>query len=404
MTRALGLLIVLGTVLAACSGAAAPAPAPLDGEGQASPTPPEATPTAAEPALLPPEPPPSGAASEFSTDFSRHTVPYGEILSGGPPRDGIPAIDRPRFLSVEQADEWLRPMEPVVLVQAGQEARAYPLQVLMWHEIVNDTVGSLPLTVTFCPLCNTAIAFERRLDERVLDFGTTGRLRNSNLIMYDRQTESWWQQASGEAIAGALAGRRLAFYPAAIVSWETFRAAHPGGRVLSTDTGHNRPYGRNPYAGYDDVRSSPFLYRGPRTPDVLLPMARVLTVERGGEAAAYPYETLADVRVVNDEVGATPIVVFWMPGTASALDAGTVAAGRDVGSALAYERTLEGQLLTFAFEAPGWVDAETGSRWDLLGRAVEGPLAGAQLAPVVAVDHFWFSWAAFQPYARLYVP
>jgi hypothetical protein len=152
--------------------------------------------------FLPEQATPRGAAVEFSTDFSKHTVNYDEILSGGPPKDGIPAIDLPRFVSAEEADAWLKPVEPVILVEVGEDARAYPIQILMWHEIANDTVGGLPLTITFCPLCNTAIVFERRVDGQVLDFGTTGRLRYSNLIMYDRQTETWWQQASGEAIAG----------------------------------------------------------------------------------------------------------------------------------------------------------------------------------------------------------
>ncbi|NCC31171.1 MAG: DUF3179 domain-containing protein, partial [Chloroflexia bacterium] len=191
-------LMGCGTATVAPSATLAPAtPTSLS----TGPTPSAATalsPT--RPALLPEERPPDGAG-EFTTDFSRHTVPYDEILSGGPPKDGIPAIDTPQFVSVTEADAWLAPQEPVVLVALGEDVRAYPLQVLMWHEIVNDTVDEQPVAVTFCPLCNTAIAFDRRVGEQVLTFGTTGRLRYSNLIMYDRQTESWWQQATGEAIA-----------------------------------------------------------------------------------------------------------------------------------------------------------------------------------------------------------
>jgi len=354
--------------------------------------------------LLPPETPPPGAEREFSTDFSRHTVSYREVFSGGPPKDGIPAIDAPRFVSVSEADEWLRPLEPVVLVQVGDDATAYPLQILTWHEIVNDTVGGLPLTVTFCPLCNTAITFERTLDGRVLDFGTTGRLRFSNLIMYDRQTESWWQQAGGDAIAGELAGQRLTFYPATIIAWDEFKAAHPAGQVLSRDTGFGRNYGRNPYVGYDDINSSPFLFRGPATPGALPPMARVLTVDLNGDAVAYPYDVLAEALVVNDVVGGQPVAVFWQPGVASALDSGSIAQGRDVGSAAAFSPLLDGRQLTFVNERGRIVDAETGSVWNLLGQAVEGALAGQQLAPVVGVNHFWFSWAAFKPETRIYGP
>ncbi len=366
-----------------------------------------ATPAASHPAkvgLLPPETPPPGAEREFSTDFSRHTVSYNDIFSGGPPKDGIPAIDAPRFVTVAEADEWLGAQEPVALVQVGEDARAYPLQILTWHEIVNDTVGGLPLAVTFCPLCNTAIAFKRALDGQVLDFGTTGRLRFSNLIMYDRQTESWWQQAGGDAIAGELAGRRLAFYPATIIAWDEFKAAHPDGQVLSRDTGFNRSYGSNPYAGYDNINSSPFLFRGPPTPGALPPMARVLTVDLGGQAVAYPYDLLEQAVVVNDVVAGRPVAVFWQPGVASALDSGAIAQGRDVGSAAAFLPELEGQRLTFVNESGRIVDVETGSTWNLLGRAVDGELAGQQLTPVVGINHFWFSWAAFKPETRIYQP
>ena len=129
-------------------------------------------------------------------------MPYREILSGGLPKDGIPAIDEPQFVSVDEADAWLQPQEPVILVEVEGDACAYPIQILMWHEIVNDTIGRVPVVVTYCPLCNTGIAFERTFDGQVLDFGTTGRLRYSNLVMYDRQTQTWWQQASGEASRG----------------------------------------------------------------------------------------------------------------------------------------------------------------------------------------------------------
>ena len=265
-------------------------------------------------------------------------------------------------------------------------------------------MAGVPLTITFCPLCNTAIAFERTLDGRVLDFGATGRLRYSNLIMYDRQTETWWQQAGGDAIAGELAGRQLAFYPATIVSWAEFRAAHPDGRVLSRETGFSRDYGRNPYVGYDDVDQPPFLFRGPTTPGTLPPMARVLTVDLGGEAVAYPYAVLEKVRAVNDVAGGRPVVVFWATGVASALDAGTIAQGRDVGAAAAFSPELDGRRLTFRGEGERIVDVETGSAWDILGRAVAGELAGRQLTPIVSVNHFWFSWAAFKPETRVYQP
>ncbi|MCG2786831.1 MAG: DUF3179 domain-containing protein [Anaerolineae bacterium] len=396
------LLLLATLVLSACSPeqipTSTPHPAPT-----ASPVP------AASPAPelvegLADEPPPAGAESEFKTDFSQHTIPYGEILSGGPPKDGIPAIDSPKHVSVKEAHEWLEPVEPVVLVRVGNEARAYPIQILMWHEIVKDSLGGMPLMVSFCPLCNTAIAFEREFDDQVLDFGTTGRLRYSNLIMYDRQTETWWQQATGDAIAGEYAGAKLAFYPAAIVSWADFKAAYPNGTVLSRETGHNRSYGRNPYLGYDDVNQSPFLYRGEPTPGQLVPMARVLTLDLGGDAVAYPYDILSSLGTVNDTVGGQRVVVFWTDGTASALDTSQIPEGRDVGAAVAYSAQVDEQPLTFEFADGVSRDKESGSEWDIFGRAVSGTLQGAQLTELPAINHFWFSWAAFRPETRVYAP
>ncbi|RME12189.1 MAG: DUF3179 domain-containing protein [Ardenticatenia bacterium] len=351
-----------------------------------------------------PEDIPPGAAREFSTDFTRHSVPYREILSGGPPKDGIPAIDAPRYVSVEEADEWLRDREPVVLFALNGDARAFPLQILTWHEIVNTEVGGVPVTVTFCPLCNTAIVFDRRYGDLVLDFGTTGRLRYSNLIMYDRQTESWWQQATGEAIVGTLTGAQLTTYPAAIVSWQAFKETYPDGNVLSRETGFNRAYGRNPYVGYDDIESRPFLYDGPTIDGRLPPMARVLTVAGENDAVAFPYDVLAEVHVANETVDGAPIVVFWAEGTASALDGNLIAESRDVGAALAFSRLLDGQVLTFWWDGEAIRDEQTNSRWSPLGQAVEGALAGRQLEPVVSINHFWFSWAAFRPDTRLFLP
>jgi len=339
---------------------------------------------------------------EFTTDFSQHSVPYEQIISGGPPKDGIPAIDAPQFVTVEEADGWLAPEESVVFHEIGEDARAYPVRILMFHEIVNDTVGGVPVAVTYCPLCNTAIVFGRSVDDRVLDFGTSGRLRYSNLVMYDRQTETWWQQATGEAIAGELTGHRLAMLPAPIVSWSQFRDAHPGGTVLA-EPSEGRPYGRNPYVGYDDPERAPFLYRSaPATPEILPAVARVLAVEFGEEKVAYPYTVLSEVGVVNDTVAGKQIVVLWTPGTASPLDAETVAGGRDIGSAGAFSRELGGRILTFAQREGRIVDEETGSIWSILGRGIDGELTGRRLEQIVAVEHFWFSWAAHNPNTRVY--
>jgi len=348
--------------------------------------------------------PPAGADREFTTDFSISTIDFSEILSGGPPKDGIPAIHDPKFVVIKEADTWLTAKEPIVQVVINNVAKAYPIQILMWHEIVNDEIDGVPVLVTFCPLCNTAIAFERTVSGEVFDFGTTGRLRFSNLIMYDRQTETWWQQAEGKGIVGKLTGTQLVFVPAAIISWEEFKNANPDGLVLSRETGFERNYGANPYVGYDDVNNPPFLYRGPETPDKLSPVARVLTVEIEGEAVAYPYQLLSTMNVVNDSVGNQKIAVFWSSGTTSALDSLLIADGRDVGTAISFNRLLNGTVLNFKFDGQNIVDEETGSTWDVMGNAISGELSGNQLDQIVSINHFWFSWVAFKPETRVYQP
>jgi hypothetical protein len=338
------------------------------------------------------------AQDEWRTDFSRRTVPLEEIASGGPPKDGIPAIDDPSFETVRQAGGWLDDREPVIVVEHDGDARAYPYQVLIWHEIVNDVVGGRPLVVTFCPLCNTALVFEREHGERVLDFGTTGRLRHSDLVMYDRQTETWWQQATGEGIIGELSGQELRPYPAQTLRWADFEEAYPEGRVLSRETGYDRPYGRNPYQGYDQS-PGPIRSFFTREADRRLPaMERVAAVQVGDQSVAYPFSALRELRVVNDEVDDEPLVVFWAPGTASALDRGNIAEGRDIGSSGVFDPTVGDRVLTFNRTGEdGFRDRETGSIWNLMGWAVSGPLAGTRLNPVPHGDYFWFAWAAFRP-------
>jgi hypothetical protein len=286
------------------------------------------------------------------------------------------------------------------MLEEKAEARAYPLQILIWHEIVNDEVAGRPVAVTFCPLCNTAIAFDRRLYAQVLDFGTTGNLRYSDLVMYDRQTESWWQQITGEAIVGELTGKQLQPLPAAIISFADFRKAYPLGMVLSRETGHFRNYGSNPYIGYDDINSSPFLFSG--KPDARLrPMERVVTVSLNGEDTAYPFSLLEQGRVIQDRVGGRAVVVFFTRGTTSALDGGAIAGSRDVGASGVFEPAMDGQSLSFKAEGERIVDTGTGSTWSVLGQATGGPLAGTRLTPITHGNHFWFAWAVFKPNTRV---
>ena len=337
----------------------------------------------------------------WQTDFSLHSVPFSEILSGGPPRDGIPPLDQPSFTTPEEADGWLRPLEPVVSLELNGDARAYSLQILIWHEIVNDVVGGVPVTVTFCPLCNSAISFDRRLDGVTYDFGTSGNLRKSDLVMWDRQTESWWQQFTGEAIVGELTGKTLTMLPSQIVSWEDFKAASPEGKVLSKETGFRRSYGRNPYVGYDRVDNPPFLFDG-ETDDRLQPKERVAAVSIGDDSIAFPFSILEDEVVVHYSIGEQELVVFFEPETRSALDIGSAQSGRKVGSTGVFDPDLGGQRLAFRAEADGFVDSETGSVWNIQGKAIEGPLAGSALTPIVHAVHFWFASGAFMPDTMIY--
>jgi hypothetical protein len=197
---------------------------------------------------------------------------------------------------------------------------------------------------------------------------------------------------------------QLEFYPATIIAWQDFKASYPQAKVLSRETGYPRDYGHNPYIGYDDVNHPPFLYRGSATPGQLPPVARVLTMDLNGEAVAYPYETLEKIGAVNDTVGGEAIVVFWQTGTASPLDSSTTATGRDVGTAAAFSRMVNEQILTFIATDGIINDKETGSTWNVLGVATGGPLDGTQLTSLVAINHFWFSWAAFKPETRIYKP
>ena len=232
--------------------------------------------------------------------------------------DGIPSIDDPKFLVAADA-EFLTDSEPVLAVEIGNEAKAYPLQIMIWHEIVNDTIGGVPVAVTYCPLCNTGIAFERpTIEGELLDFGTSGKLYNSNLAMYDRQTETYWAQATGQAIVGELTGEQLTFVPARILSFGDWRAEHPGGLVLSRDTGFERPYGENPYVGVDSS-DRPFLFAGEL--DERLPATtRVLGIARADDVVALPYEAVnADAvngwAVVMEVIGGDSVAVFWKAGT-----------------------------------------------------------------------------------------
>lgn len=337
------------------------------------------------------------SGSGWKTDFDNAAIDMDEVVSGGVPRDGIPPIDNPTFVEAAHAVE-LSSISPVVALEIEGDARAYPLEVLTRHEIVNDVVSGVPVAVTFCPLCNSAVVFDRRVDGKVLRFGVSGNLRYSDLIMWDDLTETWWQQLTGEAIVGDYRGAVLRMISSQLVSFEVFKLRFPAGKVLRGPLGG---YGRNPYVGYDS-NSKPFLFEGPAD-NRLFATERVLGAIIGGQTVAYAFSALKEEPVINDRVSDQDIVIFWQSGAVSALDRGDIDSSKDVGMALMFDRQLpSGEVLTFRNDESGFVDNETGSHWNIWGEATAGPMVGSSLSQLHAFPHFWFAWAAFYPDTFLY--
>jgi hypothetical protein len=333
-------------------------------------------------------------------DFPEPLIDPDAIISGGPPPDGIPPIDSPRFQTAGSVD-WLQCTEPVLSLVVDGDARAYPIQIMTWHEIVNDTFTDVPVTVSFCPLCNSALVYRRDVADRILDFGTSGRLFNSSLVMYDRQTESLWTHFNGKAVVGSLAGTELELLAVQTTSWENFLRQNPEGIVLTRDTGFQRSYGRNPYEGYDNTNDNPFLFRGDLD-ERLAAKERVVSIGIGEETAAIVLDHLIEEEVLTLNVGGRDLTIWHLPGTNSALDSGVIADGRDIGTVGVYLPAVDGQALSFTRNGDGmFVDAETGSTWDIGGVAIDGEFAGTRLEAVEHLDTFWFAIAAFEPDTRI---
>jgi len=358
-------------------------------------------------------------APSWATDFSIHTVAFEEIKPGGPARDGIPPIDNPIFAPVAEAPGYLVDAEPVIVLELNGEQRAYPLSILIAHEIVNDVIGGEPVAVTYCPLCNTGLVFKRAVNGEVLRFGTSGLLRNSNLIMWDRTTESWWQQVTGEAIVGTMTGTRLDFIPAQFIDWAAFRDTFPDGVVLIRDPDSDRAYDLPPYGGRDASAET----RATFTDGSLSPVERVVSLVVNGNAVAYPFAVLEAMPIVHDTFQGKALVIFYVGSTlspfakrpifssdslSSVLGSGdqgdvdpTTIEKRAVGSTAVFEPFADGLKLSFVDRDGVITDRETGSTWNIFGEAVTGELAGSRLTPVVHGNHFWFAQEAFFPNTTL---
>ncbi|MCP3988124.1 MAG: DUF3179 domain-containing protein [Actinomycetia bacterium] len=325
------------------------------------------------------------------------------IRSGGQPPDGILPLDRPLFAPIDEITYEIAEAEAVVAVEVDGDARAFPIQMLIWHEIVNTEIGGTPVTVTYCPLCNSAISYDRRFGDLVLDFGTSGELYQSALVMYDRQTDSLWAHFTGQALVGHLAGARLDLIPTQTVSWADWKAANPDGQVLARSSDVPEQYlglyGTNPYGGYDLEGLDPFgqFFVGDidRT---LAAKARVVGIVDDDGPVAVRYEDLLVEPVIPVTEAGRDLVVLFKPGLASSLDRFELAEGRDVGQTGVFVPVLsDGTPLTFTTNGEVFIDDQTGSEWNILGQAVSGPSAGDELEPVVHTDTFWFAWATYQP-------
>jgi hypothetical protein len=395
------------------------------------------------------------AFESIGVDSSKTAIDRARVLSGGPPPNGIPALgfagdwqgaaeatSTPIFVTQQEASAWLADREPVLVVAFDSEAKAYPMQILTWHEIVNDTLAGVPIAVTFCPLCNSGLTFDRRIplgakakdavtalnpEATILEvtpdvlelyrqqggteeltgmlevtFATSGMLYNSNLLMFDSHTSTLWSQLGGDGNVGTLTGTKLLRYPAQVMSFADFRNAYPESPVLSRETGFNRRYGENPYLGYDVAGEPAFLFDGV-VDGRLSPKTRVVTLELNGEVIAYPFEVLQQEHVVNDTVGNEPIALFWQAGTVSVLDKQTIADSQDVGSVGVFSRIVNGETLTFIWNGENFVDEETNSTWNLAGEAAIGSLQGKQLTPIIHDNTLWFAWAAFKPETTIFI-
>ena len=348
-----------------------------------------------------PEGPSALRGDRLDPAFPEPLIDPFNIISGGPPPDGIPPIDDPQFVVVAEADEWLNDSEPILVVDVNGDVRAYPIQILIWHEIVNDTVGGVPLTVTYCPLCNSAITFVREVRGVETTFGTSGSLYLANLVMYDRATESLWNQLDGRAVVGLLAGEELEQIPGPMIGWADVKQTYPDIQVLDRNrTGAQRNYGTNPYSGLDNPDGDPLLF----TRDVdarAKAMQRIIALEADGNALAWTLEAISNVDgtavATPAQINESPAVFFWKPGQGSALDTASVADGREVGTVGLFESTTDQGPLTFQPDGDNFIDNETNSTWNIVGTAIDGQLAGAQLTPITFVRTFWFTWSTFRP-------
>jgi hypothetical protein len=314
----------------------------------------------------------------METNGVKHSIPLDKIKGGGPPKDGIPSIDNPKFAEIQDS-RFMSDSDTVIGLEINGEAKAYPIFILVWHEIVNDKVGNTPVSVTYCPLCYTNQVFERIIDGQEVEFGTSGKLYNSNLLMYDRLTESYWSQALGMAVKGELSGYQLNLIPFDVITWGDWKKLHPDTLVLTTDTGHIRSYATDPYGNY--YTEPRIMFPVEHSDDRLFPKEIIIGFNQDGIYKAYKQNDIESNVVINDLIGETPVILVSLFSENSR----------------AFERIVNDVQLDFVFDDGKILDVQTNSEWNYDGLAISGESKGLQLERLPIEPGFWFEWVAFHP-------
>jgi len=338
------------------------------------------------------------------TSAQQCLIPQDQIVSGGPGKDGIPALTNPPVVTAGEGDAFLQADDLVLGVVVNSEARAYPHGILWWHEIVNDVLGGKPILVTFCPLTGSGIVYDPEIDGRVLNFGTSGLLFDNNLILFDRTTDSLWSQMRLEGICGSFQGTRPQLLPVVQATWAGWKSLHPETTVLSFNTGFRRNYDVYPYGSYDQIGNEQLLF--PQSfIDRRLPMKEtVLGIVHEGLARAYSMSRMAASGprlALNDVVNGLPILVAFDASSSMAIPFDRRRMSADGTEVL---ETLELDVVEDGAPLLRLRDRQTGSIWNLTGEAVEGPLQGERLRQIETYSAFWFAWAAFNRDSEIHDP
>jgi len=345
----------------------------------------------------------------WKTDTLKHSVNLSEIQIVLP-KGSFPTLDSPKFVGKTKGLTMFFPKEPVIAVEINGEAKAYSLNILTMHEIANDRLGRQPILVTYCPLCNSGIVYSRKLTiggkQEILEFEPSGMLRNSDMVMLDRKTESLWQQLLGEGIVGKYTNTQLNIIPSLIISVDEFFNRYPKGNIMSKNTGFiasEKQYGKNPYVKYDGkVAPIQYFFDSAKVDKRLPALERIVDIEHNGDYKIYSFTSVAKKKVLNDTFKGTNVVLFYQPGTVSVLDEKDISKSKDVGSVTVFKSKLNKKLLTFKKEKSFIIDTQTNSKWDITGYCFRGKLKGTQLMIEPHSNHFAFAWLAFHPESEIY--